>query len=90
MPMTKLRLSPATAGLLLVSALAQPGIAVAATDSADTSLPIDAVTQLEMHTTANCVPADNRCYFTASPNLQTPDGPTGFVDFAALCYAGRS
>ena len=55
MPMTKLRLTAATAGLLLVAALAQPGIAAAATDSADTSLPIDAVTQLEMHTTANCV-----------------------------------
>jgi hypothetical protein len=74
------RLTPAAAGLLLVAALAQPGVAAAATDSADTSIPIDAVTQLQMHTTANCVSADGRCYFTARANLMAPDGPTGFPD----------
>ena len=80
MPMTKQRLTRAAAGLLLVTALAQPGTASAASDSADTSTPIDAVTQLQTHTTANCVIADNRCYFTTSANLMTPDGPTGFPD----------
>jgi hypothetical protein len=80
MPMSEQRLIPAVAGLLLVAALAQPGVAAAASDSADTSIPVDAVTQLQMHTTANCVIADNRCYFTARANLMTPDGPTGFPD----------
>jgi hypothetical protein len=65
---------PAAAGLLLAAALAQPGVAAAASDSADTSIPVDAVTQLQMHTTANCVIADGRCYFTAHANLMTPDG----------------
>jgi hypothetical protein len=80
MPMSEQRLIAATAGLLLAAALAQPGVAAAANDSADTSIPVDAVTQLQMHTTANCVIADGRCYFTAHANLMTPDGPTGFPD----------
>ena len=80
MPMSEQRLIAATAGLLLAAALAQPGVAAAAYDSADTSIPVDAVTQLQMHTTANCVIADNRCYLTTRANLMTPDGPTGFPD----------
>jgi hypothetical protein len=60
-------------------ALITPGAAAsAALNTADTSFPIDDVTQLEMHTTANCVRADNRCYFHAGADLRTPDGPTGF------------
>ncbi|MGE0217484.1 MAG: hypothetical protein AB7F42_00395 [Mycolicibacterium sp.] len=50
----------------------------AAVDTADASIPVDAVTTLEVHTSANCVPADKQCYFTASANLATPQGRTGF------------
>lgn len=78
--MWKLRLTPVATGLLLVVALATPGAASAAIDSDDTVIPVDATTQLQMHTTANCVLADGQCYFTASANLITPNGPTGFPD----------
>lgn len=50
----------------------------AAVDTADASIPVDAVTTLEMHTTANCVRAKSNCYFTAGANLRTPEGPIGF------------
>ena len=53
-------------------------VASAALDTADTSFPINEFTQLEVHTTANCVLADNRCYFHAAANLRSPEGPTGF------------
>ena len=53
-------------------------MASAALDTADTSFPINEFTQLEVHTTANCVLADNQCYFHAAANLRTPEGPTGF------------
>lgn len=53
-------------------------VSSAAVDTADASIPVDAVTTLEMHTTANCVRAENNCYFTAGANLRTPEGPIGF------------
>jgi hypothetical protein len=63
----------------LTIALVTPAtVASAAANSATASIPVDAVTTLEIHTTANCVKADNQCYFTSSANLLTPDGPTGF------------
>ena len=49
-------------------------VASAALDTADTSFPINEFTQLEVHTTANCVLADNRCYFHAAANLRSPEG----------------
>jgi hypothetical protein len=55
-------------------------VSSAAMDTADASIPVDAVTTLEMHTTANCVKAENNCYFTTAANLRTPDGPIGFPD----------
>lgn len=72
------RLIPALTAPLLLAALAMPAEAAAAADSSDTSIPVDAVTQLQAHTTANCVPAENVCHFTASADLMTPSGPTGF------------
>jgi hypothetical protein len=63
----------------LALALVSPcGVAVAAQNAATATIPVDAVTTLEMHTTANCVKADNQCYFTAGANLMRPDGPAGF------------
>lgn len=73
-----MRPTPSLAVLAMVATLMQPGVAAAASDSSDTSIPIDAVTQLQVHTTANCVAADGRCYFTTAANLMTPAGPTGF------------
>ena len=55
-------------------------VSSAAMDTADASIPVDAVTTLEMHTTANCVTAENNCYFTTAANLRTPEGPIGFPD----------
>ena len=72
------RLIPALAGPLLLLALVPPPGAAAAADSSQSSVPVDAVTQLQSHTTANCVAAEGRCYFTATANLMTPEGPTGF------------
>jgi hypothetical protein len=63
---------------LLTVALVTSTPASAAENSATASIPIDDVTTLEIHTNANCVKADNQCYFTSSANLLTPDGPTGF------------
>lgn len=63
------------AGLTLAPGTA--AVASAAEDTETRSIPIDAVTSLEIHATANCVPGD-QCYFTTRANLLTPEGPTGF------------
>lgn len=52
----------------------------AAVDSADTSFPIDDVTQLEMHSRVDCSMATKTCEFYTAANLRTPDGVTGFPD----------
>nr|WP_239030277.1 hypothetical protein [Mycobacterium sp. MYCO198283] len=52
--------------------------ASAAVDTADSTFPIDPVTQLEVHTRADCRLAEKRCFWQAAANLRTPDGPTGF------------
>ncbi len=73
------RLIPATAGLLLTAAaLVQPATASAAVNSADTSIAVDAGTQVQMNVTANCVLAEAQCYFNTRANLLTPGGPAGF------------
>jgi hypothetical protein len=63
---------------LAMALVAPTAVSSAAQNSATASIPIDDVTTLEIHTTANCVKADNQCYFTSAANLLTPDGPTGF------------
>ncbi len=71
----KNRLTTGTAAALLTAALAHPASVTAASDSANTSVPVDPVTQIEMHVNANCVLAQNRCFFDTQANLLTPDGP---------------
>jgi hypothetical protein len=50
----------------------------AASDTADASIPVDPVTSLEMHATANCIKAEANCLFNTSANLRVPEGPIGF------------
>ena len=52
----------------------------AAIDTADASIPVDPVTTLEMHVTANCIKAEANCLFNSAANLRVPDGPIGFPD----------
>lgn len=68
-------LATAAAAGLVLAALTPPAVAGAAENSATSSIPVDPATTIEMHTTANCVLADNQCYFTTSANLRGPDGP---------------
>jgi hypothetical protein len=67
-----------SAAWLTLALVAPTAVSSAALNNADTSFPINEFTQLEVHTTANCVTADGRCYFRAAANLRTPEGPTGF------------
>jgi hypothetical protein len=71
------RLAAASAGLL-TAVLMHPATASAASNTATTSIPVDPANTIEMHVTANCVKAENKCYFNTTANLLTPDGPTGF------------
>lgn len=63
----------------LILALVTPAVASAAERTETRSIPIDPVTSLEIHSTANCVPND-QCYFTTRANLLRPEGPIGFPD----------
>lgn len=63
---------------LTSTALVQAPEAAAAMASDVKSVPVDPVTQLEMHVTANCVTAEGRCYWDTQANLLTPNGPIGF------------
>ena len=71
------RIRAASTAALLTAALTQPASAAAASNSATTSIPVDPATQIEMHVSANCVQAVNRCDFNTTADLLTPDGPTG-------------
>ena len=71
------RLAAASAGLL-TAVLMHPATASAASNTATTSIPVDPANTIEMHVAANCVQAENKCYFNTAANLLTPDGPTGF------------
>ena len=72
------RLAAACAATVLAVVLTQPASAMAASNTATTSIPVDPANQIEMHITANCVAAESKCYFNTAANLLTPDGPTGF------------
>jgi hypothetical protein len=76
--MTMWRLAVGTGVIALLAALAQPAVAGAAFDSGDAAIPVDGATQLEVHTTADCVPAEARCHFTARANLATAGTPVPF------------
>ncbi len=71
-------LSVVSATWLTLPLVTPTPVAQAAFDAANASIPIDATTQIEVHTSASCVTADRQCYFSASANLRTPEGPTGF------------
>jgi hypothetical protein len=72
------RLTAAAAAAWVAAAVALPATAAAAVDSANTSIPVDPTTQIEMHVNANCVLAQARCFFDTRANLLTPDGPATF------------
>jgi hypothetical protein len=72
------RLAMAGAAMLLAGSLLDPATANAAVNTAVTSIGVDPATQIEMHVTADCRPAENKCFFDTTANLMTPDGPTGF------------
>ena len=65
------------AAWLALTLVTPTSISAAAMDTADASIPVDPITTLEMHTTANCVKAEANCTFTTAANLLTPDGPIG-------------
>lgn len=71
-------LTALSAALLAAGLLTTPGVAAAASHSAEASVPVDGVTQLQVRTTANCVAAEGRCHFSSGANLLGPDGPIGF------------
>jgi hypothetical protein len=65
----------AVSALLLAFGVVTPTAqSVAATKTATSSIPIDPTTTLEMHATANCVKAENQCYFDTAANLVGADG----------------
>ena len=67
-----------TAVLLAAAGLVQPATAAAEANSGTSSIPVDGATQIQMNVTADCVAAQNRCFFNTTANLMTPTGPTGF------------
>jgi hypothetical protein len=72
------RLATASAVALLTAVLLHPASATAASNTAVTSIPVDPTNTIEMHVTANCSSAENRCTFNTTADLLTPDGPAGF------------
>jgi hypothetical protein len=58
---------------LTATALMFPMTATAASNSADSFVPVDAGTKIQMHVTASC--AGTTCTFNTAANLVTPDGP---------------
>ncbi|MGB8403800.1 MAG: hypothetical protein WCE30_07020 [Mycobacterium sp.] len=67
------RLTAASVAALAASALISPATAGAASTSADSFVPVDGVTKIQMHVTANC--SGTTCTFNTAANLLTPDGP---------------
>ncbi len=72
------RLAAASAAAVSTAVLMHPASAMAASNTAITSIPVDPANTIEMHVTANCAAAENRCTFTTTADLLTPDGPSGF------------
>ena len=76
-------LAVVSATWLTLALVAPTAESSAAIDTADASIPVDAVTTLEMHATANCIKAEGNCLFNTSANLRVPEGPIGFPDMWA-------
>jgi hypothetical protein len=63
---------------LPVALVAPSAVASAAVDTADSSVPVDPATSLEMHATVNCIPTEANCLVNTNFNLRGPGGPMGF------------
>ena len=74
--------------LLAFAAVTPTAPSSAAQKTATSSIPIDATTTLEMHTTANCVKAENQCYFDTAANLRGADG--AYLPFPDDLYARQN
>lgn len=72
----------------LLAVLTSPGAAWGAADSDDTSFPVNAFDQLEVHTRLDCVKATATCSFTAAANLRNPDGVA--IGFPADLWARQT
>jgi hypothetical protein len=72
------RLALLIAGVLLVGGLIAPAVSSAASNAANTSIPLPDGSLLEMHVTANCPIADKQCYFTVAADRRTDVGVEGF------------
>jgi hypothetical protein len=73
----------------LAAALLTPtAVSSAAQNTATASIPIDDNTTLEIHTTANCVRAENSCYFDTAANLRGADG--AYIPFPDDIYAKQN
>lgn len=55
-----------------------PPAATAAVNTATRGIAINAFDTVQIHVTANCVKAENKCYFDTLADVLTPDGVTGF------------
>lgn len=71
-------LSAVFAIVLAFGVLTPPAQSAAATNTATRGIAIDEFRTVQIHVTANCVKAENRCYFDTLADLLTPDGTTGF------------
>lgn len=67
-----------SAVLLALTLMAPTPTADAAVDTADSSIPVDPGTNLEMHATANCIAAEAKCLFDARANLRRGPDVLGF------------
>lgn len=73
-------LAAVSAVLLTLSAVTPTAPSSAAENAATKSIAVDEITSIEIRATANCVLADNQCYFTTAANLRTAEGPIPFPD----------
>ncbi|VEG58049.1 putative secreted protein [Mycolicibacterium aurum] len=72
------RLAVACATALTAVALTSAPPVVAASNTGISSIAVDPATQIQMHVNANCVAAQNRCYFDTAANLLTAGTAAGF------------
>lgn len=75
----------AVSALALTFAAAAPSaVSGAAENTATKGIAINEFDTVQIHVTANCVKAENQCYFNTFADVLTPNGTTGFPsDFYA-------
>jgi hypothetical protein len=71
-------LAAISATWLTLALVAPTAPSSAAVNTADSSIPVNPGTSLEMHSTANCIAAEGRCAFNTAANLRAPEGVIGF------------